>query len=206
LDHPPKRPPGTGAGAWTPPRSLVSSAAAPAAPPDDETAEVRETLALLGRMSPEDADLTVVELLEAALCGEVSLWQLLGYTPEQLYDIYSKAHFLYKGGRPKNAAVLLEGYLALEPRSMEARLLLAACCYELQQYDRSLELVEALLRDEPENLGGLLRKAMLLQRARRLVDAGLLYQKVIALDAGAGSAPAQTAARSLAQMHEHFGS
>jgi tetratricopeptide (TPR) repeat protein len=166
---------------------------------------VREALVMLSGMEPAEAERTVVTLLEAARSGELSLWQVLGYTPEQLYDIYSKAHFLYKGGRPKNAAVLCEGLLALEPASVEARLLLAGCHVELQEYDKALSAFDALLRAEPGNLDALVGKGLVLQRKKRLVEAGLLFQKVVELDAGARCEAAQQAAKSLAVLQEHFG-
>ncbi|MEZ8012435.1 type III secretion system chaperone VscY [Vibrio sp. 10N.222.54.F12] len=71
----------------------------------------------------------------------------------ELLLIHGALQVQYK--KPKQAIMLLEALLEIEPQHKEARQTLAVACLDLGRYARSIELCESLLEANNSNEAGL---------------------------------------------------
>lgn len=166
---------------------------------------VRGALEQLSALEPEEAEGLVALLLEAVRAGQIPFSTLLGYSDDDLYDIYRKAHMLQKSGRPKNAIVLCEGLLSLSPGHGAVTHLMASCLLDLGEHAKALELIDKLLAEGDTDPELLLKKGFILYRMKRVVAAGLTFQKLVDADPGLESDEAQQAQRILEHLHAEFG-
>jgi tetratricopeptide (TPR) repeat protein len=165
-----------------------------------EAAEIKAALTELATLETAAAERLVVELLERVENGELPLAALLGYTDGDLFDIYEKAYNLYKGGRPRQAAAICEGLLALSPELPAVQLLMAGCLMDLRQWEGALRLLDGVLEVDPEEREALLKRAHVLYRLRRLDEAAETLESLLQLDPERESDEAQEGERILAYV------
>jgi tetratricopeptide (TPR) repeat protein len=170
-----------------------------------EERQARDALEQLAALRPDQAEALAVELLEGVASGEVSFAALLGYSDDDIYDIYRKAHVMHAAGRPKAALVLGEGLLALSPGHPAVLMLVVGCHMELKDWPRAFELLEQVLQSDPDDLEALLKRGIVLLRLKRVVEAGLAFQRVLELDPDRESEEAEVAQRLLEALHASFG-
>jgi tetratricopeptide (TPR) repeat protein len=195
-----------GQGLWGPPAGPApGSREKPEAELTPEERAAREALRQLAALSPDQAEDLALELLEAVRSGDLPFGALLGYSEDDVYDIYRRAHVLQAAGRPKNAMVLCEGLLALSPGHPAVMMLLAACLMDLKEWAKALEWLEQVLSVAPEDAEALLKRGVVLLRMKRAVEAGLAFQKVLDLDPERATDEAQVAQRLLEALHASFG-
>jgi predicted Zn-dependent protease len=89
-----------------------------------------------------------------------------GFSTEDVYLIAARAHALYEQGRPKEAAVLLEGLVAVVPENSYCREALAAVYLSRGEPGRAIEQLTAALNVNPESAETLAR------RCEAYLDAG----------------------------------
>ena len=171
---------------------------------ESESAEerVRKALAEIASMGPAQAEAAILELLRAVERGELPLSSLMGYTDDDLYEIYEKAYTLQRGGRPKNVVAICDGLLALSPGLPAVMLLCAAALMDLKEYDRALALVDEVLAADPEDTEALLKRTHILYRLGRMPDCVEAVEAYLQLDEDAESEERQTAERLLEHVRE----
>lgn len=192
----------------TPPRPLGHAPpriAPPASETDPREQLVRRALEQLSGLGPQEAEGLVATLLECVQGGQIPFATLLGYSDDDLYDIYRKAHLLQKSGRPRNAIVLCEGLLGLSPGHAAVTHLMASCHLDLGEHQKALSLIEGLLADGETDPEILLKKGFILYRMKRVVEAGLIFQQVIDADPEGQAEETQQATRILQHLYSQFG-
>jgi tetratricopeptide (TPR) repeat protein len=169
---------------------------------DEDVARVRRALGELSTLSREKSDKLVLQLLAAVEKGDLPLSSVLGYTDDDLYNIYEKAYNLYRGGRAKNAVPICEALLGLNPGLPAALLLLAGCLMDLRQYPRALEIVDEALAADAEDLEANLKKAHVLYRLGRLEESAGVLEGILELDADVETEEAVEAQRILDHIRD----
>ncbi len=74
-----------------------------------------------------------------------------GWTAEEVYLLSDRAYALYRQGRYREAAVILEGLTVLDPASAYCRTALAAVCMALGDAPRAVSELTLLLSRNPSN-------------------------------------------------------
>jgi tetratricopeptide (TPR) repeat protein len=74
---------------------------------------------------------------------------LTGWTREEIYYVAQRGHRLYREGRLLEAAMLYEGLIAIDPEDAYCRKALAAAYVRLNQYDRAIGHLDAVLAGNP---------------------------------------------------------
>lgn len=76
---------------------------------------------------------------------------LYNWTDEEVYLVAERAYAMYQQGRYREAAVMFEGLCALDPANAYCANALAACLYQLGEYERVVDCVNRLLSRRPND-------------------------------------------------------
>ncbi|MGH9721693.1 MAG: tetratricopeptide repeat protein [Bryobacteraceae bacterium] len=75
-----------------------------------------------------------------------------GWTADDAYRVAERGHALYLQGRYREAGVIFEGLMAVEPGDSYAGNALAACCLALDDPQRALDVLDAVVVQNPSDL------------------------------------------------------
>ncbi len=115
-----------------------------------------------------------------------------------LSELAALGHELFSLGRVQEARAIFEGLVASSPRDAFPHTMLGTICLALEEHDRALELFEAALRIDPDDLAALVYRGELKLNRKRLKAATEDLER--AVEVGAEDDPFVDRARRLLKM------
>jgi tetratricopeptide (TPR) repeat protein len=91
--------------------------------------------------------------------GKVTLQELKGYTLEELYAIAQHGYALYLNGKVRDAQILFEGLVALDPRNGYYYRALGVVYHQLGDAERALRQFSHAITVDPENPAAYVNRA-----------------------------------------------
>lgn len=91
--------------------------------------------------------------------GEKTLQELKGYTPEELYAISQQGYSLFLNGKVRDAQVVFEGLVALDPRNEYYYRALGVVYHRLGDVERALRQFTHAITVAPRNPAGYVNRA-----------------------------------------------
>jgi tetratricopeptide (TPR) repeat protein len=157
---------------------------------DDVTWPIYRALSEIASRSREHAELVVRRLLQllngkrpslrlALLLSQENVASTLGFTEDDLYEIYRRAHDLYGDGDCEGALALGAALLVLTPGHGAVLELMASCCTELGRYEEALRHVEQALASWDLDPSVHLHKAQLLYRLGQIEAAAEVLRQLL---------------------------
>jgi predicted Zn-dependent protease len=105
------------------------------------------------------------------------------WTREEIYHVADRAYRLYREGRLRDARILFEGLIAIDPENTYCPKALAAICMGLQQYAGALRHLDTVLARDPFDPQALAGRCEALIAMRDLATARLALESLSALPA-----------------------
>jgi len=157
---------------------------------DDITRPICKALIEIASRSREHAALVVQRLMQllnekrpflrfAILVAQEQIASTLGFTEDDLYEIYRRAHHLYTEGDVAGALALCEALLVLTPGHGAVLELMASCCTEEGRYERALQYIEQALSAWDRDPSVHLHRARLLYRLGQFEAAADVLRKLL---------------------------
>ncbi|MBI1789379.1 MAG: tetratricopeptide repeat protein [Acidobacteria bacterium] len=96
---------------------------------------------------------------------------LFGWTDADVYQVADRAHQLYLQGRYREASILFEGLVAVDPESRYCGNALAGCLMSLGDASRAVQVLNRLLARYSDDLEGRVRRCEALLQLGRVGEA-----------------------------------
>ena len=157
---------------------------------DEITRPICKALGEIASRSKDHATLVVQRLLQllnqkrpflrfAIIVAQEQAASALGFSEDDLYDIYRRAHHLYSEGDVPGALALGEALLVLTPGHGAVLELLASCCAELDRYEDALRHIEQALVAWDRDPSVHLQRARLLYRLGQIEAAAEALRELL---------------------------
>ncbi|MBI3179340.1 MAG: hypothetical protein HYZ27_06735 [Deltaproteobacteria bacterium] len=91
--------------------------------------------------------------------GRVSLKQIVGITPEELYAIASQGYLLFLQGKTEPARVIFEGLVAIDPRNAYYYRALGAIYWRLKDAGKAVKQFTYAIRVAPRDVASFVGRA-----------------------------------------------
>jgi predicted Zn-dependent protease len=183
---------------------------------DEITRPLYKALSEIASRSREHAALVVRRLMQllnekrpflrfALLVSQDQVASTLGFTEDDLYDIYRRAHQIYTDGDPQGALALCEALLVLTPEHGAVLELMACCATELDRYEEALRYIERALTAQARDPAVVLHKARLLYRLGQIEEAAEVLRQLLERPAAAPFEEAEEAESLLSEVESLLG-
>ncbi len=112
--------------------------------------------------------------------GRVSLKQIVGITPEELYAIATQGYLLFLQGKTEPARVIFEGLVAIDPRNAYYYRALGAIYWRLKDASKAVKQFTYAIRVAPHDVASFVGRAEVLVAERQLQAARNDLQQALA--------------------------
>ena len=107
----------------------------------------------------EQLQVRLRKLAEQWSQGRVSLRQIVGLSPEELYAIASQGYFMFLQGKTEQARVIFEGLVAIDPRNAYYYRALGAIYWRLKEAPKALKQFTYAIRVAPGEISSYINRA-----------------------------------------------